>query len=144
MIQTKSEYEDLVTKMLHLIISGQIPSKELFPECTEKDFSEILYQCVIDNLIIGYSVHRTESGNSIASCMDSPYVTLKGLSFMDSVNQARALDIAQKAEQNSISAKLKANKSFIVSIAALIATLIINADKIIHNLRAILSYLSTL
>ena len=63
---------------------------------------------------------------------------------MDSVNQARALDVAKKAEQNSVSAKLKANKSFIVSIAALIATLIINADKIIHNLRAILSYLSTL
>ena len=63
---------------------------------------------------------------------------------MDSVNQARALDIAKQAEQTSMSAKLKANKSFIVSIAALIATLIINADKIVHNLQTILLYLSRL
>lgn len=144
MIQTKSEYEDLVIKMLNLIISGQRLSKELFPECTEKDFSEILHQCVVDNLIIGYSVCRTADGNSIGQCTGTPYVTIKGLNFMDSVNQARAYDIAKKAELNSVSAKLKANKSFFVSIAALIATLIINADKIIHNLRAILSYLNTL
>ncbi len=65
MIQTKSEYEDLVIKMLNLIISGQRLSKELFPECTEKDFSEILHQCVVDNLIIGYSVQRVADGNSI-------------------------------------------------------------------------------
>ena len=144
MIQTKSEYEDLVIKMLNLIISGQRLSKELFPECTEKDFSEILHQCVVDNIIIGYSVQRVADGNSIGQCTGTPYVTIKGLNFMDSVNQARALDVARKAEQNSVSAILKANKSFIVSIAALIATLIINADKIIHNLRAILSYLGTL
>lgn len=49
MIQTKSEYEDLVIKLLNLIISGQIPSKELFPECTEKDFLEILYQSRIQS-----------------------------------------------------------------------------------------------
>ena len=103
-----------------------------------------LYQCITDNLIIGYAVCRTADGNSASQRVGTPYVTLKGLNFMDSVNQARALDVAKKAEQNSVSAKLKANKSFIVSIVALIATLIINADKIIHNLRAILSYLSTL
>lgn len=144
MIQTKSEYEDIVIKLLNLIISGQYPSKELFPECTEKDFDEIFYQCITDNLIIGYAVCRTADGNSASQRVGTPYVTIKGLNFMDSVNQARALDVAKKAEQNSVSAKLKANKSFIVSIVALIATLIINADKIIHNLRAILSYLSTL
>ena len=42
MIQTKSEYEDIVIKLLNLIISGQYPSKEFFPECTEKDFLEML------------------------------------------------------------------------------------------------------
>ena len=144
MIQTKSEYEDLVIKLLNLIISGQYPSKELFPECTEKDFYEIFYQCITDNLVIGYAVCRTADGNPAGQRIGTPYVTLKGLNFMDSVNQSRALDVAKQAEQNSVSAKLKANKSFIVSIVALIATLIINADKIIHNLRAILSYLSTL
>lgn len=144
MIQTKSEYEDIVIKMLNLIISGQALSKELFPECTEKDFSEIFYQCVTDELIIGYSVCRTADGNPAGQRTGTPYVTIKGLSFMDSVNQARALDIAKKAEQNSVSAKLKANKSFIVSVVAFIATLIINADKIVHNLRAILSYLNML
>lgn len=144
MIQTKSEYEDLVIKLLNIIISGESPSKELFPECTEKDFSEILYQCVIDNLIIGYSVCRTADGNPASQCTGTPYVTIKGLNFMDSVNQARALDIAKKAEQNSITAKLKANKSFFISAAALIVSIIANADKMIHNLRAILFYLSTL
>lgn len=144
MIQTKSEYEDLVIKLLNIIISGQHPSKELFPECTEKDFLELLYQCISDNLIIGYSVGRSASGDPIGQCTGTPYVTIKGLTFMDSVNQARALDIAKQAEQTSMSAKLKANKSFIVSIAALIATLIINADKIVHNLQTILLYLSRL
>ena len=73
-----------------------------------------------------------------------PYVTIKGLSYIDSVNQARALDIAKAAEAKSVSAMIKANKSFIVSVAALVATLIINLDKIVHNVKAILSYLSTL
>lgn len=144
MIQTKSEYEDIVIKLLETTISGKNPSVEHFPECTEKDFHEILYQCITDGFIIGFSVIRTADGNPAFQQVGTPYVTIKGLSFIDSVSQARALDIAQKAEKTSISAKLKANISFFVSVAAFITTLIINADKIVHNVRAILSYLSAL
>ena len=103
MIKSKSEYEDIVVKLLNLIICGHNPVPVDFPECS-----------------------------------------IKGLSYIDSVNQARALDIAKAAEAKSVSAMIKANKSFIVSVAALVATLIINLDKIVHNVKAILSYLSTL
>lgn len=144
MIQTKSEYENIVIKLLETAISGENLSVEHFPECTEKDFSEILYQCITDGFIIGFSVIRTADGNPSFQRVGTPYVTIKGLSFIDSVNQARALNIAQRAEKISISAKLKAKISFFISGATFVATLIINADKIVHNVRAILSYLSTL
>ena len=144
MIKSKSEYEDIVVKLLNLIICGHNPVPVDFPECSTKDFQEILYQCVQDGLVLGYHMCRTADGNPAAQTVGIPYVTIKGLSYIDSVNQARALDIAKAAEAKSVSAMIKANKSFIVSVAALVAALIINLDKIVHNVKAILSYLSTL
>lgn len=55
-----------------------------------------------------------------------------------------AKTIAEKADTKSTSADKKSNKSFWVSVLALIATLAINADRIWHNLQSLLSYLHRL
>lgn len=52
-----------------------------------------------------------------------------------------ALEQAKKANDTSLLAKLKANKAFILSVIALLVTLLINADKIVANVQKILSYL---
>lgn len=144
MISSKNEYEDIVIKLLNLIISGKQPSSKDFPECSDKDFREILYQCVEDKLILGYSMCRTADGNPAGQSVGVPYVTIKGLSFIDSVSQARALDIAKAAEAQSISAVLKSNKSFILSGISIAIAVLTNLDKIVANIRKLLSYLSSL
>lgn len=144
MIRSKAEYEDIVVKLLNLIISGHIPCPEDFPDFSEKDFHEVIFQCVEDQLILGYHAHRTSDGNPYGQRVGDLFVTIKGLSYMDSIDQARALKIAQNAEQNSIIAKLNANKAFFLSVISILLTILINLDKIVSNLRKILSYLNSL
>lgn len=136
MIHSKTEYEDFVIKILNTIISGHTPS--------EKDFGEVLYQCVKDGLIIGYSVTRTADGNPCGQRVGELYVTIKGLSYIDSVKQARAFEIAQKAEKNSIAAKIRANLAFVFSAMSIAVAVLSNLDKIFFNLKKVISYLSSL
>ena len=63
---------------------------------------------------------------------------------MDSVKQAQALQIAKEAEKNSIVAKLKANRAFILSLFSILLTIVINLDKIVTNLQKAISYLGWL
>ena len=108
-------------------------------------YNEIFYQCVKDELIGGYSaVGRTADGIPHVQKTGTSFVTFKGFSLMDSIAQARALEIAKSAEKKSIAAKFRANISIIISISAFVATLLINVDKIVHNIRMIISYLSSL
>ena len=144
MIHSKTEYEDFVIKILNTIISGHIPSEKDFPEFSEKDFGEVLYQCVKDELIIGYSVTRTADGNPCGQRVGELYVTIKGLSYIDSVKQARAFEIAQKAEKNSIAAKIRANLAFVFSALSIAVPVLSNLDKIFLNLKRVISYLSSL
>lgn len=144
MISSKADYEDFVVKLLNTIITGQSLTPDLFPGYSEKDYLEVLYQCVSDELVIGFSMGRSSDGNPYGQRVGNPYVTIKGLSYIDSVSQAKALEIAKNAESKSIKALLKANKSYLISVAAFIATLLINADRIVHNVRRILSYLAQL
>lgn len=51
---------------------------------------------------------------------------------------------AQEAKNTSLTAKLRANGSLIISGATLLITILANADKIIHNVEKILSYLGML
>lgn len=144
MVSSVSEYENIVMKLLNSIISGQQPESGDFPECSDKDFYEILYQCVEDKLVLGYSMCRTADGNPAGQCTGTPYVTIKGLSFIDTVNQARALDIARAAEAKSISAILRANKSFILSGVSIAIAILSNLDRIAANIQKLLSYLNSL
>lgn len=138
MIKTKSDYENMAVKLLALVIAGQVPTIELLPECTQQDFDNLLEQCVNDKLIVGLETFRTGDGRLHCDITIPPYVTLKGLSFIETIQQTNAIDIASK---NSIAANLKANKSFILSVIALLFTILINADKIVHNAQKILAYL---
>ena len=144
MIKTKAEYEGFVIKLLNIIISGMYPSEKDFPEFTEKDFGEVLFQCIKDELILGYSISRTADGNPCGQRIGTPYVTIKGLSYIDSVKQARALEIAKNAERNSIAAKIRANLAFILSGISIGIALLTNLDKIGSNLQKVVSYLSRL
>lgn len=138
MIKTKTDYENMAVKLLGLVIAGQVPTVELLPECTQRDFDNLLEQCVNDKLIVGLETFRTGDGRLHFDRISSPYVTLKGLSFIENIQQTNAIEIASK---NSISANIKANKSFILSVIALLFTILINADKIVHNVQKILTYL---
>ena len=145
MIKSTTEYEDVVVKILNYVISEQNLSYSEFPECTPEEYNEIFYQCVKDELIGGYSaVGRTADGIPHVQKTGTSFVTFKGFSLMDSIAQARALEIAKSAEKKSIAAKFRANISIIISISAFVATLLINVDKIVHNIRMIISYLSSL
>ena len=141
MISSKEQYENTVVEIFSLIISGKKPRPEDFPKCTEKDFSEILFQCVNDGLILGYSTTRVASGDPVFDSVGDPYVTLKGLNYMDSIKQARALEVAENAEKNSVLASIKANKSYILSIISLALSILVSLDKIAANLLKVLSYL---
>lgn len=55
-----------------------------------------------------------------------------------------AVTQSQNASKTSTSAKIRANASFIISVLALLATLLANADKIVHNIEKILSHLGML
>ena len=60
------------------------------------------------------------------------------------VQAGLAVKEADKANDTSLSAKLRANKALIVSIIAILVTLIVNADRIVHNVLVILSRLGTI
>lgn len=143
MISSKSEYEEFVVKLLNTIISGQKPMPSLFPEYSEKDFLEVLSQCVADGLIIGFSMSRVASGEAVGQRVGEPYVTIKGLSYIDSVSQAKALEIAKAAELKSVTAILRANMATLASFTAILVSILANLDKIVHNVQKVLSYLST-
>ena len=51
---------------------------------------------------------------------------------------------ADKAMDKSLSAVLRSNKAFIISVIGVLISLFANADKLIHNVQKILSYLSSL
>lgn len=55
-----------------------------------------------------------------------------------------AKEQADKASKTSLVAKIRANLSIIISAISLLATLLANADKIVHNVQKILSHLSML
>lgn len=98
MIVTKSEYDNILICLFDLIISGSPITAEALPNCTEDDLNEILFQCCEDGLILGFSMTRVASGEAAGQRVGKPYVTLKGLTYIDSVKQARALDIAKSAQ----------------------------------------------
>ncbi|RFZ77351.1 hypothetical protein DS742_19380 [Lacrimispora amygdalina] len=143
MISSKSEYEDFVVKLLNSIISGEKLTPDLFPKYSEKDFLEVLSQCVTDGLVIGYSMSRVASGDPVGQRTGEPYVTIKGLSYIDSISQAKALDIAKAAESQSIIATLRANIATIASFTAILVSVLANLDRIVHNVQRVLSYLNT-
>lgn len=138
MIKSKLEYENLVIGILELVINGQVLNCDSLSDCNQKDFDDILEQCVNNDFIVGLEIFRTADGRLHFDQIIPPYVTLKGLSFIESVQQSNAVEIANK---NSITANIKANKSFILSVIALLFTILINADKIAHNAQKILAYL---
>ncbi|WP_312427111.1 hypothetical protein [Lacrimispora sp.] len=51
---------------------------------------------------------------------------------------------ADKAMDKSLSAVLRSNKAFIISVIGVLISLFANADKLVHNVQKILSYLSSL
>lgn len=144
MIKTKGEYENFVVKLFELVISGHIPQSEDFPEFSEKDFNEVLCQCIEDKLLLGYNFVRNINGDPYVQYVSDPFVTIKGLSYMDSVKQAQALQIAKEAAENSVVAKIKANNAFILSVVSIFLTILINLDKIVTNLQKAISYLGWL
>lgn len=137
MITTKSEYDEILIHLFNLIISNAPIKAEAIPNCTEQDLNEILYQCSQDGLILGFSMDRVASGDAVGQQVGKPYVTLKGLTYIDSIKQAKALEVAN-------SAKFRSWISVTISALALLASMLANADKIVHNVKAILSYLGTL
>lgn len=144
MIKTKDEYDNLIIKILESVISGHVPSPANFPDFSEKEFNEALFQCVENQFIVGYHSYRMDDGSTYSKRIGEPSVTIDGFSYMDSVKQAQALKIAQAAEKNSIVAKLNANKAFILSVVSILLTVIINLDKLVTNLSKLLSYLNLL
>ena len=144
MIRSKSEYEKFVIQLLNIIISGRVPLATDFPEYEKIDFQEVLFQCVKDGLIVGYSINRTANGRPVGQQIGTPYVTFKGLSYMDSVRQAQAVEIAAAAEDKSIRASLRANMSFILSGLSIAIAVLTNLDKIASNVQKLISYLSSL
>lgn len=143
MISNKAEYENMTIKILNSIISGEIPLPEMFPECNKIDFDQILEQCINEDFITGLESDRMSDGKLHYNRIFQPYVTFKGLSFIDSVKQTEALEISKAAEQKSIKAALKANKSYIISVVAILVSVLANLDKIAHNVQKVLSYLNT-
>lgn len=61
-----------------------------------------------------------------------------------SMQASLAKEQSDKADKTSFSAKIRANLSLIISAFAAIVTVLANADKIVHNLQIILSYLGML
>lgn len=51
---------------------------------------------------------------------------------------------ADKAMDKSLSAVLRSNKAFIISVIGVLISLFANADRLVHNVQKILSYLSSL
>lgn len=144
MISNKAEYENMIIKILESVISGRIPMPEMFPECDKKDFDQILEQCIKEGFIIGLESYRVGGGALKYDRIFQPCVTFKGLSFIDSINQAKALEIAKAAESKSVVAKIMANRAFLVSVIAVLISLLANLATIVHNVRKVLSYLSML
>ncbi|MDR7815156.1 hypothetical protein [Lacrimispora sp.] len=143
MISNKIEYENMTIKILNSVISGQVPVPEIFPECDKKDFDQILEQCIKEELIIGLESYRVSGGSLHYDRVFQPCVTFKGLSFIDSINQANALEISKAAESKSIIAIVRSNIATIASFTAILVSVLANLDRIVHNVQKVLSYLNT-
>lgn len=138
MIRNKADYEELTVRILNSVIEEKDLDRNQFPEYTDSDFASVLEQCIKEEYLVGISLSRSINSNLHIDKIFTPYVTLKGLTFLESVKQST---LAESAHKISIAAIIKANKSFILSVIALLVSILINADKIVSNLQKILSYL---
>ena len=91
------------------------------------------------NAIIEQAKRRTDEFNTKLKPLYD--IADKTTSLAESASIRADLAKADSARKTSISAKFKANLSFILSVITAICSLLANADKIVHNVQKILSYL---
>jgi len=122
----------------------KLNANETFDYNADEDIRRCVYTCVRKGYVSGYKNCDHTANGTIVFSPTRPRVEIDGFNFIDDYDKENALDVANKANATSISAKLKANKSFILSIIAVALTLLINADKIVSNVQKILSVLGML
>lgn len=91
-----------------------------------------------------YLREQINSLNNIADSARNQADSAKSIATSAQQQAEIAVQQAQKANNTSLLAKIAANKSFILSLVSIGFTILINADKIVHNVQKILSYLNTL
>ena len=84
---------------------------------------------------------QSESAANIAEASKIQAESAVDIANSSKVQADLAVEEADKANDTSLSAKLRANKALIVSIIAILVTLIVSADRIVHNVLGILSRL---
>ena len=93
------------------------------------------------NAIIEQAKRRTDEFNTKLKPLYDIADKTTSLAESASIRADLAKEQADSARKTSISAKFKANLSFILSVITAICSLLANADKIVHNVQKILSYL---
>ena len=93
------------------------------------------------NAIIEQAKRRTDEFNTKIKPLYDIADKTASLAESASIRANLAKEQADSAKKTSLSAKFKANLSFILSIITVICSLLANADKIVHNVQKILSYL---
>lgn len=103
--------------------------------------SSHLVTITFGNAIIEQAKRRTDEFNTKLKPLYDIADKTTSLAESASIRADLAKEQADSARKTSISAKFKANLSFILSVITAICSLLANADKIVHNVQKILSYL---
>lgn len=79
--------------------------------------------------------------HNMAESAKSQANSAKTIAETSKVQADLAIEESQRANKTSIAAMIRSNISTVVSVSSLFLSLVINADKIVHNGQKILSYL---
>ena len=93
-----------------------------------------------EDVIIG-KMQKIENNTQ---ALEQQNIELKRIADAAQAQADLAIAQANEAKHESFLAKLKANKAFIVSVLSVVVVALSNADKMISNIRTLLSYLSAL
>lgn len=96
------------------------------------------------NAIIEQEKRRTDEFNAKLHPLYDIADRTSSLAESASIQANLAKEQADHASETSISAKVRANLSIIISVITVISSLLANADTIVHNVQKILSYLGLL
>lgn len=131
----------------HLISFRNAESLEADTDKSEtynlEEFSHLV-TLTAGNAIIEQEKRRTDEFNANLQPLYDIADRTSSLAESASIQANLAKEQADHASETSISAKVRANLSIIISVITVISSLLANADTIVHNVQKILSYLGLL